>query len=100
MAGAEEFQRFGPRIREDMYLPDQTMTQDIMASGTKRKLADLQRVGDIQAEAARTPYDAITKGYNAFQEGKSRALNAEEQKQQMRQRGESHGQEMERGQLG
>ncbi len=81
MSGAEEFQRFTPRIRDDMYLPDEHMTQDIMASGTRRKLADLQRMGEVQARGAAIPGQAIENAYGAYNEGKARRMSEEDAKQ-------------------
>jgi hypothetical protein len=82
--GAEEFRAWNPSVRDNLYLPDEHMTQDLLASATRQKLAALNRYGDLQAENARIGPEALEKGFNAYQGGKQRGLAEEGAKQNLR----------------
>lgn len=86
MSGSEEFAKFNPGIRDTLYIPDEHMTQDIIASTARRRLAQTQALGAIQADAARAPYEAGENAYKSYVEGRKRGLAEEQQKQEMGQR--------------
>lgn len=70
MAGAEEFYRLRPSIRDYLYTPDPRLDIDLIASSARRQREDIRDIGESNVERQRSKYQTIPLAIQAFQQAR------------------------------
>lgn len=84
MSGSEELARHSRSFRDDMYLPDDTGLQNILASMARARAERLQHVGDLRGAGTMAPLQALESGMEHYRQAKSDRQGSEEHAMRMR----------------
>lgn len=84
MSGSEELARFLPNIRDNMYIPDQHLTQDLLASAARAQNERIREAGEAYAQSKGIPWQAAQNATDQFWSGRGQARKEEVENQRYR----------------